>query len=514
VTVSRRTFLTGSAAVATAVGLGRALPAAAGKPPVAATGPLADVYGYLDVPRGRALGLAGSGAGARTVTWLTTGAPTAQVVEWGVVPPGAPEGRLRNGSLLKHRATASSATAPGGRFDDSTGQTTAVEGEHPVQVHRAELTGLPSGTQVAYRVGHPSTGWSEVELLAVPAADAPFVLAHFGDHGVTAASRRTTAAVRDRRPDALLLAGDISYANGNQPTWDRWAGLAEPMTSIVPLLPVPGNHEAKDYYGETYRTRFTTPRGGANWWSADLGRAHVFAGTAGCFLTENDPTTARDLVVDELVAMEQALALAAVRRGAGEIDFLVVAQHFPLYTNHDTRGPFSPELVVAQEHILQRYQVDMVLVGHDHMYQRSSRMAYGRPTGTAAGYVQMCVGAGGNGLYDFAQETDSDWGTWCEVYSRKWSWAEYLIERDSITATVHCWDDPTADTADPNPNAVDVTLPSRVLDTMVLRRKDDGIVAAAAAARTRSALEIVKGVPEVRGKVVRNLAEDCTRHHH
>lgn len=488
--LSRRALLAGSAAAVGVAGL-RIPAAAAGRS-------LADAYGTAGVPRGRALGLTSSGG--RVVTWLTTGGPTPQLLEWGT------------GGRLAHRVSATTSPAPMGQFDEDTGTSTPIKGERQVQVHRAALAGVAPGTTVSYRVGHPSTGWSPVARTNVRRADDDFVLAHFGDHGVTAASRRTSAAIRDRSPDAVLLTGDISYANGFQPTWDRWAGLAEPMTSVVPLLPVPGNHEAKDFYGGTYRSRFTTPAGAANWWTADLGRAFVFAGTAGCFLTENDPTTARDLVVDELVAMERTLAAAAARRAAGEVDFLVVAQHFPLYTNHESRGPFSPQLVAAQEHILQRYQVDLVLVGHDHMYQRSVPMAYGQPTEVGLGYVQVCAGAGGNGLYDFMDPAAATWGRWCASYARRWSFAEHRIQPGRIDTQVLGWNDRQATAKQPDPDAVDPREPLVTLDRFSLERKAPAVVAVAAAKLPRAAHDIVAGVPEAHGVVVRNLAEDCTRH--
>ena len=510
-TVSRRSLLLGAAGAALAPSVLRAVPAAARRPS-AVPGPLADVYGAFGAPRGRALGLTATGPADRSLTWLTTGAQqTPSVVQWGVVPASTPPGQLRKGGLLNATATGSSMLAPSGSFEDDDGTVTPIEGEHPVRVHRAALTGLPPASRVAYRVGDGTT-WSDVAEFTTPAAGAPVRLAHVGDHGVTVASRRTTAAIAAGRPDAVLLAGDLSYANGYQPQWDRWAGQAEPLTSVVPLLPAPGNHEAKDFNGETYRARFSTPGGGRNWYATDLGRASLFVGTAGCFLTPKDRASAYDLVADELVGMERSLAAAAGRRAAGELDFLVVAQHFPLYTNHETRGPFSPELVVAQEQILQRYQVDLVLVGHDHMYQRSLPMAYGEPTGTAAGYVQVVAGAGGNGLYEFADPEGPDWGDWCAAWSRRFSYVEYEIDAGRLVTTARGWDDAQAQVVDEDPNAVDPALAAEVVDTFTLVRKDASLVARAAAAAPRSVADVLAGVPEARGVVVRNDAEDCTRH--
>ena len=504
---SRRTFLLGAAAGAALAAAGPAAARSAPSPGAAVPGPLGAVYGRIGVPRGRALGMAADGG--RTVTWLTTGEPAPAVVRWGLVPEGTPPGVVRSGELLTQQVVGSTAPAPAGRFDDKAGTTSSVEGEHPVQVSKAVLPAVPPGSTVCWSAGDGER-WSEVEVFSVPAVGAPFVLGHVGDHGVNPASRRTTAALRARRPDAVLLAGDISYANGYQPRWDEWAGQADPLTSVVPLLPAPGNHEAKDYYGGTYRARFSTPGGGPHWYTTDVGRAHLFVGTAGCFLTEKEPRSALDLVADELAGLERSLALAAARRAAGELDFLVVAQHYPLYTNHATRGPFSPELVVAQEQVLQRYQVDLVLVGHDHMYQRSARMAYGRRTGSALGYVQVVAGAGGQSLYDFADPDGPDWGDWCEAWARRYSFAEHRVERGALTTTAFGWADADVEAA----GAVDPDAELAAFDSAVLRRKPEEVVRAAAAVRLRSAAELLAGVPEARGVVVRNLAEDCTLHAH
>jgi hypothetical protein len=171
-----------------------------------------------------------------------------------------------------------------------------------------------------------------------------------------------------------------------------------------------------------------------------------------------------------------------------------VAQHFPLYTNHESRGPFSPELVLAQEHVLQRYQVDALLVGHDHMYQRSVPMAYGEPTGTAAGYVQVVAGAGGQSLYDFADPAGPDWGDWCAAWARRFSFVEYTIERGRLSAQALGWDDPQASLEEADPNAVDPALAPVPIDAFVLQRKDAALVRAAALT-PRPAAEVLAGVP-------------------
>ena len=74
---------------------------------------------------------------------------------------------------------------------------------------------------------------------------------------------------------------------------------------------------------------------------------------------------------------------------------------------------------------------------------------------------------------------------------------------------MRAWDD-----AGDSPHGVDATLAPRVIDESVLRRKPEQLVRAAASRPVRDVAEVLAGVPEARGVVVRNLAEDCTRHAH
>ena len=528
--------LAGTAALAPVARAPASVASSAVGDPVA--GPLADIYGRIGHPRGLTLGFASNDvASDRTVTWLTSGEiDPGSHVEFGVVP----RGKRKLERFLTREANGSSELTPRGNFDSESNTLSEIEGDVEVRVHRATMTGLGEGERIAYRVGSPGA-WSGVRIFdPAPRRDEGFRFSHFGDHGTRESSRRNTAAVLARRPDFHIIAGDISYANGFQPEWDRWANQIEPLTGSVPLVPSPGNHEAKDFFGETYRKRFTHPNLGHSWFSLDYHNVHIVSTSAGAFLAAAEPGTARDFLLDELVGMEVDLADAAARRAAGEIDFIVVTQHFPLYTNHRTRGPYSPQYVVAEEDILQRYQVDLVAVGHDHMYQRSASMVYGVPTGEqggGVGYVQVDAGGGGTSLYEFTPadfgEIGSDpenqlmqWGPWLEAWAREFSFVEYEVAGPVITgrafgfADVEGQNDIPQDPATYNeelvpvdPDGVDPNLEPRQIDEFTLVRKPDAVVRASAKS-PRSTDAILRGLPEARGILIPNLADDCTRHHH
>ncbi|WP_373092229.1 metallophosphoesterase [Zhongshania sp.] len=95
-------------------------------------------------------------------------------------------------------------------------------------------------------------------------------------------------------------------------------------------------------------------------------------------------TTAGALIGDgtlpkELLNIEADLASAALRRLRGKIDFIIVMQHFTIWTDQLDRSPANFSLVALEENIFMRYGVDIVIVGHDHVYQRSAPMFWAFP---------------------------------------------------------------------------------------------------------------------------------------
>ncbi len=165
--------------------------------------------------------------------------------------------------------------------------------------HRATLTGLEPGDRVRYRVGRPGV-WSPVRTFAPGPEGRSFTFAHLGDHGTTAQSAATVAYLRERRPDLVLIAGDLSYANGTQPVWDRWFDVIEPLAAHVPVA-APGNHENEDGdAGVAFKSRLSQPGDGA-YYAFDAGNVAIVAATAGVFLEDGR-------IVDELVALDRALA--------------------------------------------------------------------------------------------------------------------------------------------------------------------------------------------------------------
>lgn len=347
-------------------------------------------------PHGIVVSFTGDPKTTRTVTWITDG----------LEDPG---------TTLEFDAGAAGLEAP---FEHGVrGKASRIYGVGSL-AHRATMTGLDPALPIRYRVGSDK-GWSPVRMLA-PASSGAFRFCHFGDHGMTAFSRANTAQVAARNPNFFLLAGDLSYANGRQTLWNPYFDQLETLSANVPVMMCPGNHENEDSGGLAYKSRVTHPDPGT-YYAFDYGNVHFLVSTAGCLADDG-------ALKKELEFMEADLAEASARRADGKIDFVAVVQHYTTWSDERFRSPNNPTLVRLEEDMLVRYGVDLLINGHDHVYQRSVPFAYGVPD--PAGYVQVANGVGGAGVRKFSGRQ-----RWSARQSLHYGFTEYDVDGPLIRAT-------------------------------------------------------------------------------
>lgn len=307
-------------------------------------------------------------------------------------------------------------------------------------VHEATMRALAPGQTVHYRVCGTS-GCSPVRTFeTLPPADAPLRVAIFGDHGVKDTSALTVQRVLAEDPDVVLLAGDLAYANGNHPVWDTWFDVLEPLASRVPVLAAIGNHENEDAAGtgtQSFRTRLAQP-GAELYFGIDLGRMHVLA------LQSDETSALNEGILHEMLDYAEAdLADARARRDAGELDFVVVLQHHPLYaTTQDSEVPYVDrqinfQLVALEEHLLVRHEVDVLVAAHNHNYERTTPMAFRTALSSErttyedpAGYIELITGGGGQSLYSFDPEQEP----WSAVRARQYHYTIFDLEPGVLRA--------------------------------------------------------------------------------
>jgi len=265
-------------------------------------------------------------------------------------------------------------------------------------IHRVAISGLVWGNLYTYRCGTITTGepiiwsnWTEIGFFSRYWASNETVFAVLADLDAReAAGDQTIAAVTEAIKlgdiDALLHAGDIAYIKGatNEATYDAYFNQIQGAAARVPYHVAVGNQEHwNDFAG--YDARFTMPGPSNFWHSIDLGPVHVL------FLsTEHDYGTN-----SEQITFAKA-DLTGVNREV--TPWVLVLLHRPLYcsTNdyYDCEIASVDHLRPALENLFVMKNVDVVVAGHVHNYERTTPLFNG--TIVDHGPIHITVGNAGD----------------------------------------------------------------------------------------------------------------------
>lgn len=280
----------------------------------------------------------------------------------------------------------------------------AVRVSYPYEtgvIYRALMSDLKPGQRYYYRVGSGQGGFSRAYSFRTPQRGLhDFVFTAFADHGTTRFSVQNSRNVAALHPVFHFIAGDLSYANGRQPVWDTYLEQLETLAARVPVMVCFGNHE-NERIGEqrigyiAAETRFAMPHKG-QYYDFTISNARFVAFNS----NERDDETQYQWV-------ERALQRA---RNDRAIRWLVVFAHHPLYGSTQRRGN-NEQMIRRFQPLFDCYRVDLVIHGHDHVYERmypmragTSVVRSGNRYRAGAGVVYVTCGGGGVSLYDLAPE--------------------------------------------------------------------------------------------------------------
>ncbi|WP_019928352.1 fibronectin type III domain-containing protein [Nocardia sp. BMG111209] len=322
-----------------------------------------------------------------------------------------------------------------------------------VQVHHARLTGLTPDTDYVYSAGHDGAPPELGTLRTAPAGRAAFRFTSFGDQGTPTLGKISaapvmsatgiaaptyvndnlgspfagdvTAGIERLAPLFNLVNGDLCYANlanDRVRTWNDWWANNSRSARYRPWMPSPGNHENEAGNGpigyQAFQTYFTLPDNG----SEDLTKGLWYAFTAGgvrVIALANDDICYQDggnTYVRGYSAgaqkhwLETELAKA---RGDKGIDWIVVTMHQTAISSADKFNGGDRAIREEWLPLFDKYQVDLVLCGHEHHYERTHplRGVLGTDTltpkpadtkadvvDTTKGTVHLVIGGGGTSL--------------------------------------------------------------------------------------------------------------------
>jgi len=220
----------------------------------------------------------------------------------------------------------------------------------------------------------------------------PYTFLALGDSGCGCSGQ---FAVRDRMlatpADFILSTGDMIYKSGAAADFDP--KFFRPYQDLIRQLvfwPTLGNHDVTTARGQPWRDAFYTPANNParseNYYSFDYGNAHVVV------LNSNgntSPGSAQYRFLDQDLAASPAL-------------WKFVAFHHTIYSSGTTHGsnlPIRANLVP----LFDKHGVDIVLMGHEHNYERTAPLRADQVVAPGGGTVYITTGGGGHDLYPVGQ---------------------------------------------------------------------------------------------------------------
>jgi Calcineurin-like phosphoesterase len=212
--------------------------------------------------------------------------------------------------------------------------------------------------------------------------------------GIAGACRAAaTAALLARLdPNAVLPLGDEQYDDGTLPKF-RHSYARSWGTERWISRPVPGNHEyaatrtARGYF-RYFGSRAGPGRRG--WYSYDLGAWHLIALDSNCDLIGCGAGSAQLAWLRHDLATDPAACTLAYF-------------HHPRFSSGPHGADASVRLVAPFWRALWRGGADVILNGHDHLYERFAPMTPGGTLDRATGIREFVVGTGGAQHYPVAQ---------------------------------------------------------------------------------------------------------------
>jgi len=196
--------------------------------------------------------------------------------------------------------------------------------------------------------------------------------------------------IEQHDPDFYLFSGDMVERGTDQTEWDAWFGAAGNLWTRKVLLPAHGNHE---YLAQHYFAQFALPHN-EQWFHTYYGDLTLVSLND----TVSDIQHLESHQVDYMDAVFGQVLPGSWKFGLHHQDlYSSCTMHRSNLMLRDLWGP-----------VYDRHEVDVVLAGHNHIYERTVPIRRERPTDPGKGTVYLVNGGAGAPLYQLG---DPEWFT-------------------------------------------------------------------------------------------------------
>jgi len=236
------------------------------------------------------------------------------------------------------------------------GDRTRVVATRSDDIWIADLTGLPIGERIRYRVASSLGTTPEQTFRVGTKKGEAFRFIAFGDTRTNHSVHRALIEAANReRVEFLVHTGDMVERGGIQSQWDTFFQIERPLLEHTPIIPAIGNHDlgARAYYRRYFLHRLWSKN--LRYFYTDWGNLRLVAMDGGIECREG--------------CTQYGFVEKALREGAQQGKFLVMFLHYPPYSS----GAHGSHLGVQEpiRELAKRHGVELVLAGHDHDYERT-----------------------------------------------------------------------------------------------------------------------------------------------
>lgn len=260
----------------------------------------------------------------------------------------------------------------------------ASAGEGPLRIHELKLCGdLEPNTTYSYRVGGEGH-WSDTFTFTTPGEPGSFDSYRIGFIGDSRGAHETwddlLAQMESHSPDFYVFGGDMVDLGPSQADWDAWFDAAGTVFAENVLVPAHGNHE---FLAVHYFAQFSLPNN-EEWFSLRYGNLHL--------VSLNDVVRSSDQIgTDQVAYLDDVFT-------EHDSDWQIAVHHQAMYSASDRHGS-NLTLRELWAPKFDQHGVDLVVAGHNHLYERSVPIKGDAQSTEADGTTYIVTGGAGAPIY-------------------------------------------------------------------------------------------------------------------
>jgi hypothetical protein len=278
--------------------------------------------------------------------------------------------------------------------------------------HSLRATGLAPKTRYAFTLRTRAGASASGTFTTAPADDskAPFSFLVYGDNRTDPNAHAAVVREMQKTPsDFLINTGDMVTKGSDVSSWQSFFDIEGAMLRERCVFACVGNHELFDDAAAGHWARYFGPSGDTHtlYYSFRWGDARFFVLNA----------------FEDFGASERAWVDAALTRADAEAGLVwrFVVLHQGLFSS-GPHGASKQLVAMGAADLFARHHVDLVLSGHDHIYER----------GEAKGARYVVTGGGGAPLYPQEKALPST-----RKFESVFHFVEATVTPDAVALVVH-----------------------------------------------------------------------------